>query len=77
MIVNATEFKNKVGKYIEIAEKEDVIITRNGKFKAKLVSFKQNETPIADSLVGILKDKSTIDVAIERDERLAKYDSLS
>ncbi|NSW93052.1 MAG: type II toxin-antitoxin system prevent-host-death family antitoxin, partial [Firmicutes bacterium] len=38
MIVNATEFKNKVGKYLEIVNRqEEVIISRNGKQIAKLI----------------------------------------
>jgi prevent-host-death family protein len=31
MYVSATEFKAKLGKYMDIAEKEEVIITRRGK----------------------------------------------
>jgi prevent-host-death family protein len=73
MIVNATEFKNKVGKYLELASKEEIIIARNGKQIVKLVSVK--DTPITDSLVGILKNDIEINLEKERMERLEKYDS--
>jgi len=75
MLVNATEFKTRVGKYLDIIDKEDVIISRNGKIVAKLVSVKQAGTPNADFLYGLLADEvSDKDISIEtiRDERISK-----
>lgn len=37
MIINATQFKMRVGKYLKLAEKQEIIITKNGKEVAKLV----------------------------------------
>ena len=31
MIVTATEFKQNLGKYLEMAMKQDIFITKNGK----------------------------------------------
>ena len=39
MIVTATNIKNNFGKYIRLAAKEDVIITKNGEKIAKLISY--------------------------------------
>jgi prevent-host-death family protein len=72
MIVNATEFKTRAGKYLEIVDKEEVIITRNGKEVAKLIPIKNQGTPNADFLYGLLADKEKKDVTAEqiRDERI-------
>lgn len=39
MRVNATDLQNSFGKYLALAEKENIIITKNGKNVAKLVSY--------------------------------------
>jgi prevent-host-death family protein len=72
MIVNATEFKNKVGKYIVVANKEDVIITKNGRQVVKLVAIDKDSAPITNSLVGAIKNTSEINIEKEREERLNK-----
>ena len=72
MIVNATDFKNKVGKYITAAVKEDVIITKNGRQVVKLVAINKNNTPITNNLIGAIKNASQIDVEKEREERLSQ-----
>jgi prevent-host-death family protein len=72
MIVNATDFKNKVGKYITVAVKEDVIITKNGRQVVKLVAINKNSTPITNNLIGAIKNASQIDVEKEREERLSQ-----
>ena len=77
MIVNATEFKNKVGKYLEIANGEDVIITRNGKQVVKIVKIDKEGTPITDSLIGVLKHAENMDLNQERNERLKKHESVT
>lgn len=38
MVVTATEFKANFGKYLELIAKEDIIITRNGKTVAKVIT---------------------------------------
>jgi len=78
MVVNATEFKTRAGKYLELAEKEEIIITRNGREVAKLVPINKSGTPNADFLYGILsniedKNITTQDIREERLKR--KYGS--
>lgn len=41
MRVTSTDFQNAFGKYIALVEKEDIIITKNGKNVAKLISYTQ------------------------------------
>lgn len=80
MQVNATEFKNRVGKYLEIADKEEVFIFKNGKKLYKLVSVPIEEPSITKRLIGVLKD-SGVDsdiTAIEiKNERLKKYEDIT
>jgi prevent-host-death family protein len=78
LIVNATEFKTRAGKYLELVEIEDVIITRNGKEVAKLVPIKKQGTPNADYLYGLMADSSNKDITVEqiKAERIKnKYES--
>ncbi|MEW6624940.1 MAG: type II toxin-antitoxin system Phd/YefM family antitoxin [Bacillota bacterium] len=41
MYVNATDFQNAFGKYLSLIEKEDIIITKNGKSVAKLIRYNE------------------------------------
>ena len=71
MIVTATEFKTNIGKYLVIADREDIFITKNGKNIAKLVNAKEGRASALRSLRGILKD-SDITLESSREERLAQ-----
>ena len=55
MSITATELKINLGKYLMLAETEDIYITRNGKVVAK-------------SLFGVLSNDMTLEEA--REERL-------
>jgi len=75
MIINATEFKTRAGKYLAIADREEIIITRNGREVAMLVSIKKKgKTPNADFLYGLLSDSENGDTTPEqiRVERINK-----
>ena len=76
MRVSATEFKMNMGKYIERAAVEDIIITRNGKDVALLTNVEGKKKDALKSLRGILKG---VDVTREkiREERLARYNEDS
>ena len=43
MIVSTTEIQNNFGKYLKLAQYEEVIITKNGKKAAKLTACSENE----------------------------------
>ena len=70
MSITATELKENLGKYLLLAENEDVYITRNGKVVAKLTNPYQNRVDMAKSLFGILPADITLEHA--REERLNK-----
>ncbi len=56
MIITATELKTNIGKYLQLAETQDIIITKNNKPIVKLVSLNENKLDILNNLVGIVKD---------------------
>ena len=76
MVITATEFKTNLGRYITLADMEDVIITRNGRSVAKLTNARDAKLLALHSMRGVLKsmDVSAGDI---RAERLAKYDEAA
>lgn len=72
MLITATEFKTNIGKYLALAAKEDIIITKNGKRVAKLSNATEDKSVIVKSLIGILPN--TISVNEVREERLSEYE---
>lgn len=72
MRVSATQLKTNMGKYIEQAAKEDIIITRNGKDVALLTNVKSKKIDALKSLRGIIRDVDAPRDEI-REERLSRY----
>ena len=70
MSITATELKMNLGKYLMLAETEDIYITKNGKVIAKLTNPFQDRVDMAKSLFGILPADITLEEA--REERLSK-----
>lgn len=68
MSITATELKMNLGKYLLMAETEDIYITRNGKIIAKLSNPNQDRVDMAKSLFGIIPADITLEEA--RKERL-------
>ena len=68
MTITATELKLNLGKYLMLAETEDIYITRNGTVVAKLSNPYQDRVDIAKSLFGVLPDGMTPEEA--KEERL-------
>lgn len=70
-MATATEVQNNFGKYLQYAmENGEVIILRNGKRVARLVSESASVGYLTDSLRGILKnDYSDTDVRAARCEK--------
>lgn len=81
MEITATEFKKNLGKYLELAEKEDIMITKNGKTIAVLKNPKNDvaiklaalEAFIGSALPPDGSPSCTLEEA--RDERLKKHES--
>ena len=55
MQVALSELKTNVGKYVNLAEKQDIFITRNGKHVAKIIGTNRNRVADMKSLFGIAK----------------------
>ncbi len=61
MSITATELKMNLSKYLQMAETEDVYITRNGKVVAKLSNPFQNRVDAVKSLLGVLPESLTLE----------------
>ena len=70
MLITATELKLNLGKYLMLAEEEDIYITKNGKVIAKLSNPYQNRVDLAKSLFGILPSDMSLEES--KEERLSK-----
>lgn len=70
MAITATELKANLGKYLNLAAKEDVFITQYGKVVAKLTNPYQDKLEIAESLFGSVPDTITLEQV--REERLSE-----
>ncbi len=68
MLVSLTELKTNPGKYVALADMQDIYITRNGKRIARLTSAKPDKRLCAKALLGILP--ADVDLAEAREERL-------
>lgn len=73
--VTATEFQNNFGKYLQhVQAGNDVIILRNGKEVARLISHEKSVSFLTDSLLGVLKGDYSEDRV--KAERMAKYEGI-
>ena len=70
MSITATELKSNLGKYLKLAENEDIFITRNGKVVAKLSNPNADRVEMAKSLLGVIPSVITVEEAQE--ERSSK-----
>lgn len=68
MSITATELKTNLGKYLALAEKEDIYITKNGRQVAKLTSPYRKKLDIVKRLAGSVPD--TMSLAESKEERL-------
>ena len=74
-IVKATELQNNFGKYLQaVIDGNEIIIIKNGKEVARLISKDMTVSYLSDSLLGILKnDISEKDIT---KERVLKHEGL-
>ena len=68
MIISLSELKNDPDKYIDLATREDIQITRHGMNVAVLVSAQTDRSASAKALFGILPPN--VDECSAREERL-------
>jgi len=70
MVITATELKLNLGKYLDLAETEEILISKNGRIAAKLCSPFADRVELARSLIGILPSNITAEEA--RNARLER-----
>lgn len=69
----ATDIQNNFGKYLQSVQLgEEVIILRNGKEVARLISHDKSVSFLTDSLCGVLS--GNYDDKEARNERMKKYE---
>ena len=69
----ATEVQNNFGKYLSMVQAGgEVIVLKNGKEVARLISHDKSVSFLTDSLIGVLK--GDYDEKEARAERMAKYE---
>lgn len=72
-IATATEIQNNFGKYLQLVQEGgEVIVLKNGKEAARLVSYEKNVSFLTDSLLGVLK--GDYDDKAVKEERMGKYE---
>jgi prevent-host-death family protein len=72
MVITATEFKANFGKYLRLADTEDIFISSNNKTVARLTNARDARMAAWDKLRGVLKGSEVSRETI-REERLAKH----
>ena len=74
--VTATEFKVNFGHYLDLVPTEDIWVTRNGKYVARLVN---PNVSAVDSISGILKGKTSKDIDRHSliEESISHYDAVN
>ena len=65
--ISVSELKTNAGKYVTLAMKQDILITKNGKPVARLTTAKPDKVAAAKALFGILP--SDVDIEKSREER--------
>jgi len=66
MVVTSTDLKTNLGKYLDLLDTEDIIVTRNGRRVARLIREEEDVLAEMQSLFGIL----AADGAAESEEGL-------
>ena len=66
--ISVSELKTNAGKYVTMAQSQDIFITKNGKLIASLTTAKPDKVAAAKALFGILPSNVNVDEA--REERL-------
>ena len=73
LTATATEIQNNFGKYLQAVQfGNEIIIIKNGREVARLISKEQAVSFLSDKLTGVLKND--YDAKAVRAERLAKYE---
>ena len=73
--VTATDMQNNFGKYLQAVQSGDeIIILKNGKEVARMISHERSVSFLTDTLTGVLKND--YDDKAMRAERIAAHEGL-
>ncbi len=68
--VSLTQLKTNLGKYVMMAGDQDILISKNGKVVAKLVTAKVDKVAAAEELLSMFPKGKKVDYDKAREERL-------
>ena len=71
MVITATEAKANFGKYIQLAAKEDIYITKNGYTVCRMTKPEVDRTKVLKELTGVVKLEDVDEYEMKM-ERLSK-----
>ncbi len=75
IIATATEIQNNFGHYLQtVQEGDEIIILKNGKEVARLISHDSSVSFLSDSLTGVLKND--YDDKLLRRERIESHENI-
>ena len=73
--ISATEMQNNFGKYLQaVQDGDEIVILKNGKEVARLISRSQSVSFLTDSLVGVLTGDYSEDAI--KAEKMARYETV-
>lgn len=72
--ISVSELKVNAGKYVGMAQEQDILITKNGKVVAKLVTARPDKKASWENIVGIFQeaglDMTDEEIAAAKEERI-------
>lgn len=70
--ISLTQLKTNLGKYVTMAGEQDILISKNGKVIAKLVTAKVDKVAAAEELISMFPKGKKVDYDKMREERLLR-----
>ncbi len=70
--ISLTQLKTNLGKYVTMAGDQDILISKNGKVVAKLVTAKVDKVAAAEELISMFPKGKEVDYDKMREERLLR-----
>lgn len=70
--ISVSELKTNAGKYVMMAMDQDILISKNGKVIAKLVTAKVDKVAAAEELISMFPKGKKVDYDKMREERLLR-----
>ena len=76
MVVTSTDLKTNLGKYLDLLDTDDIIVTRNGRRVARMIRDEEDVLAEVQSLYGILAESNEEYKTQNQGERVKRYDSI-